>query len=88
MILFVYFEKIHTIYSRDDCSRENFQFCDSKNYIKFKQVITMAYDLKKETDVKEYLDKLGIEYRFGCYSEKKADGNKKKLNFSLLHNLS
>lgn len=48
----------------------------------------MAYDLKKETDVKEYLDKLGIEYRFGCYSEKKADGNKKKLNFSLLHNLS
>lgn len=67
---------------------EIFNFAIIKNYIKFKQVITMAYDLKKETDVKEYLDKLGIEYRFGCYSEKKADGNKKKLNFSLLHNLS
>jgi cytochrome c oxidase assembly factor 7 len=34
----------------------------------------MAFDLKKEEDVKEYLDKLGIEYRFGCYSEKKPDG--------------
>ena len=33
----------------------------------------MAYDLKKESDVKEYLDKLGIEYRFGCYSEKKPE---------------
>lgn len=34
----------------------------------------MAYDLKKESDVKEYLDKLGVEYRFGCYSEKKPEG--------------
>jgi hypothetical protein len=34
----------------------------------------MAFDLKKEEDVKEFIDKLGIEYRFGCYSEKKADG--------------
>jgi len=33
-----------------------------------------AFDLKKEEDVKEFLEKLGIEYRFGCYSEKKADG--------------
>jgi len=33
----------------------------------------MAYDLKKESDVKEYLEKLGVEYRFGCYSEKKPE---------------
>lgn len=33
----------------------------------------MAYDLKSESDVKEYLEKLGIEYRFGCYSEKKPE---------------
>ena len=31
----------------------------------------MAFDLKSEKDVKEYVDNLGIEYRFGCYSEKK-----------------
>jgi cytochrome c oxidase assembly factor 7 len=34
----------------------------------------MAFDLKKESDVKEYLEKLGIEYRFGCYSEKRPEG--------------
>ncbi|CAG9809728.1 unnamed protein product [Chironomus riparius] len=33
----------------------------------------MAFDLKNESDVKEYVEKLGIEYRFGCYSEKKPD---------------
>ncbi|XP_033170523.1 cytochrome c oxidase assembly factor 7 homolog [Drosophila mauritiana] len=33
----------------------------------------MAYNLKKESDVKEYVDKLGVEYRFGCYSEKKPE---------------
>ncbi|CAB3367196.1 Hypothetical predicted protein [Cloeon dipterum] len=33
----------------------------------------MAVDMKKEEDVKEFVEKLGIEYRFGCYSEKKAD---------------
>lgn len=27
-------------------------------------------DLKSEDDVKEYLERLGIEYRFGCYYEK------------------
>ena len=27
-------------------------------------------DLTSEEEVKEYLDNLGIEYRFGCYSEK------------------
>lgn len=34
----------------------------------------MAFDMKKEEDVKQFIEKLGIEYRFGCYSEKKADG--------------
>jgi len=33
----------------------------------------MAYDLQNESDVKEYVEKLGIEYRFGCYSEKKPE---------------
>lgn len=33
----------------------------------------MAFDLKSEKDVKEYVDNLGIEYRFGCYSEKKPE---------------
>jgi len=36
----------------------------------------MAYDLKKESEVKEYVEKLGVEYRFGCYSEKKPEGKK------------
>ena len=31
----------------------------------------MAYDMKNEEDVKEFIDNLGIEYRFGCFSEKK-----------------
>jgi len=30
----------------------------------------MAYDFKKEDDVKEYIKNVGIEYRFGCFSEK------------------
>lgn len=34
----------------------------------------MAYDLKKEEDVKEFLENLGIEYRFQCYREKEPDG--------------
>lgn len=29
--------------------------------------------MKKEEDVKEFLENLGIEYRFGCFSEKKPD---------------
>ncbi|XP_060850951.1 cytochrome c oxidase assembly factor 7 homolog isoform X1 [Rhopalosiphum padi] len=32
----------------------------------------MSYDFKKEDDVKEYIKNLGIEYRFGCFSEKDA----------------
>jgi hypothetical protein len=43
----------------------------------------MAFDLKEEKDVKEYIEKLGIEYRFGCYSEKKPEGKfEKKLIIS------
>ncbi|XP_047539230.1 cytochrome c oxidase assembly factor 7 homolog [Vanessa atalanta] len=33
----------------------------------------MAYDLKREEEVKEFVDNLGIEYRFGCYKEKKPE---------------
>uniref|UniRef100_A0A2P2I5N9 Cytochrome c oxidase assembly factor 7 homolog n=1 Tax=Hirondellea gigas TaxID=1518452 RepID=A0A2P2I5N9_9CRUS len=33
----------------------------------------MAFDLKSEEDVKEYLENIGIEYRFDCYSEKKPE---------------
>ncbi|VEN53897.1 unnamed protein product [Callosobruchus maculatus] len=33
----------------------------------------MAYNLKSESEVKEYINNLGIEYRFGCYSEKKPE---------------
>lgn len=39
----------------------------------------MAFDLQSETDVKDYIEKLGIEYRFGCYSEKKPEGERKIL---------
>lgn len=34
----------------------------------------MAVNFQSETEVKEYLETIGIEYRFGCYSEKKPDG--------------
>ncbi|XP_060534028.1 cytochrome c oxidase assembly factor 7 homolog [Cylas formicarius] len=33
----------------------------------------MTFDLKSESEVKEYLNNLGIEYRFGCYSEKNPE---------------
>ncbi|KAJ8950780.1 hypothetical protein NQ318_011273 [Aromia moschata] len=33
----------------------------------------MSYNLKSESEVKEYINNLGIEYRFGCYSEKKPE---------------
>ena len=32
-------------------------------------------DLKNEDEVQEYLERLGIEYRFGCYYEKDGKGN-------------
>lgn len=34
----------------------------------------MAWDLKTDEEVKQYLDNLGTEYRFGCLSEKKPEG--------------
>lgn len=46
----------------------------------------MAFDLKNESDVKEYVEKLGIEYRFGCYSEKKPDGKLIIFHALILHN--
>lgn len=35
----------------------------------------MSLDLQNEGDVKDYIERLGVEYRFGCYSEKKPEGN-------------
>lgn len=34
----------------------------------------MAVNFQDEAEVKQYLENIGIEYRFGCYSEKKPDG--------------
>lgn len=34
----------------------------------------MSVNFKDEAEVKEYLNNIGIEYRFGCYSEKKPEG--------------
>ena len=31
-------------------------------------------NFKNEEEVQEYLDNLGIEYRYGCFSEKNPDG--------------
>lgn len=33
-----------------------------------------AFDLKDENEAKDYLDTLGVEYRFQCYHEKRPDG--------------
>lgn len=33
----------------------------------------MSYDLKREEEVKQYVENLGIEYRFGCYKEKNPE---------------
>lgn len=33
----------------------------------------MGFNLKNEDEVKEYLENLGTEYRFGCYHEKKPE---------------
>ena len=32
-------------------------------------------DLKNEEEVQDYLERLGIEYRFGCYYEKNGKGS-------------
>lgn len=42
----------------------------------------MAFDLKDETEVKDYIEKLGVEYRFGCYSEKNPEGTAGQLLFN------
>jgi hypothetical protein len=42
----------------------------------------MAYDLRNEEEAKEYIDNLGVEYRFQCFHEKSPEG---KLN--ALHTL-
>lgn len=34
----------------------------------------MAVNFKDEAEVKDYLKNIGIEYRFGCYSEKNPEG--------------
>lgn len=34
----------------------------------------MAYNLKSEEEVKEFLKNLYIEYKFGCLSEKRPEG--------------
>lgn len=31
-------------------------------------------DFQNEVEVKEFLDQIGTEYRFGCYSEKNPEG--------------
>ncbi|XP_030747658.1 cytochrome c oxidase assembly factor 7 homolog [Sitophilus oryzae] len=33
----------------------------------------MGYNLQSESEVKQYVQNLGTEYRFGCYSEKKPE---------------
>ncbi|RZB39345.1 Nicastrin and/or Peptidase M28 domain containing protein [Asbolus verrucosus] len=33
----------------------------------------MAYNFQSESEVKDFIKNLGIEYRFGCYSEKKPE---------------
>ena len=40
-------------------------------------------DLSKEEETQEYLDNLGTEYRFGCYSEKNPKGI--RLQYSKCH---
>lgn len=34
----------------------------------------MAFDFKKEEDVKEYLKNLEIQYNFGCLEERNPEG--------------
>jgi len=36
-------------------------------------------DLKNEEEVREYLENLGVEYRFGCYHEKSPKGLNSKI---------
>jgi hypothetical protein len=34
----------------------------------------MAWNFKNEEEVKQFSDKLGNDYRFGCFNEKKPEG--------------
>jgi len=45
----------------------------------------MAWNLKDEKEQEEYINNLGTEYRFGCYHEKKPEGNKNKIRFKKLN---
>lgn len=36
----------------------------------------MSVNFQDENEVKEYLNNIGTEYRFGCYSERKPDGKR------------
>lgn len=36
----------------------------------------MSVNFQDEGEVKEYLDNIGVEYRFGCYSEKNPECEK------------
>lgn len=45
----------------------------------------MSYDLNDPEQVKQYLEDLGTEYRFGCYSEKDPQGNLPFILFSLVN---
>lgn len=35
----------------------------------------MSVNFQDESEVREYLENIGIEYRFGCFSEKKPEGS-------------
>lgn len=40
----------------------------------------MTIDGQSGTEAGEYLEKMSAEYRYGCFSEKKPDGEIKILN--------
>lgn len=40
----------------------------------------MAFNLKSEEEVKEYLKNLYTEYKFGCLSEKRPEGESERHN--------
>ena len=41
-------------------------------------------DLRNSQEVQEYVDNLGIEYRFGCFREKNPKGITSKMSSFLL----
>lgn len=42
-----------------------------------------GYDLKNEEDVKLYIQNLYTEYKFGCYGEKKPEGERTRYQHNL-----